>query len=170
MRWLQRHTHVIAFQFLGEGRDPCGLVAQRFHVSPIPMIYDSGAFVLVPARKKSLHMALCFCEAFQLARTSRRHMPAACIYDTLCDTPFYMVSSDVQVVCTGSLSGFRYAVNFVNGYTTSATTSCGQRLRFRRNWRRLYRIYSRLGRRIGRIISDLKSPWKAHWPYSYGFG
>ena len=111
-----------------------------------------------------------FCEAFQLARTSRRHMPAACIYDTLCDTPFYMVSSDVQVVCTGSLSGFRYAVNFVDGYPTSATTSCGQRLRLRRNWRRLYRIYSRLGRRIGRIISDLKSPWKAHWPYSYGFG
>jgi len=40
------------------------------------------------------------------------------IYDTLCDTPFYMVSSDVQVVCTGSLSGFRYAVNFVDGYST----------------------------------------------------
>ena len=83
-------------------------------------------------------------------------MPAACIYDTLCDTPFYMVSSDVQVVCTGSLSVFRYTVNFVDGYSTSATTSCGQRLRLRRNWRRLYRIYSRLGRRIGRIKSDLK--------------
>ena len=145
-------------------------VAQWFHVSPIPMIYDSGAFVLVPARKKSLRMALCFCEAFQLARTSRRHMPPAHIYNTLCDTPFYMVSSDVQVVCTGSLSGFRYAVNFVDGYTTSATTSCGRRLKLRRNRRRLYRIYSRLGRRIDRIISDLKSPWKAQWPYSYGFG
>ena len=35
-------------------------VAQWFHVSPIPMIYDSGAFVLVPARKESLRMALCF--------------------------------------------------------------------------------------------------------------
>ena len=120
------------------------------------MIYDSGAFVLVPARKKSLRMALCFCEASQLARTSRRHMPPAHIYDTLCDTPFYMVSSDVQVVCTGSLSVFRYAVNFVDGYSTSATTSCGQSLKLQRNWRRLYRIYSRLGRRIGRIISDLK--------------
>ena len=122
------------------------------------------------AQEKSTHGIVFFCEAFQLARTSRRHMPPARIYDTLCDTPFYMVSSDVQVVCTGSLSGFRYAVNFVDGYPTSATTSCGQSLKLRRNWRRLYRIYSRLGRRIGRIISDLKSPWKAHWPYSYGFG
>ena len=111
------------------------------------------------------------CEAFQLARTSRRHMPAARIYDTLCDTPFYMVSSDVQVVCTGSLSSFRYAVNFVDGYSTSATTSCGQRLRYDETGGGyigftvalegalavLYRIYSRLGRRIGRIRMDLGS-------------
>ena len=45
-------------------------------------------------------------------------MPAARIYDTLCDTPFSTVSSDVNVVSTGSLSGFRYAVNFVDGYTS----------------------------------------------------
>ena len=86
VRWLQRHTHVIAFQFLGEGRDPCGLVAQRFHVSSIPMIYDSGAFVLVPARKKSLRIALCcFAKHFSLLEpadgTCRRRA-----YTTLCVT------------------------------------------------------------------------------------
>ena len=61
-------------------------VAQWFHVSPIPMIYDSGAFVLVPARKKSLRMALCFfAKHFSLLEpadgTCRRRA-----YTTLCVT------------------------------------------------------------------------------------
>ena len=39
-------------------------------------------------------------------------------YDPLCDKPFHTVSSDVKVVNTESLGGFRYAVNFVDGYTS----------------------------------------------------
>ena len=61
-------------------------VAKWFHVSPIPMIYDSGAFVLVPARKKRLRMALCFfAKHFSLLEpadgTCRRRA-----YTTLCVT------------------------------------------------------------------------------------
>ena len=60
----------------------------------------------------------CFCEDSQIARTSRRHVSSARRFDSLCDTPFHTVTIGVNVVSTECLRGFRYAVNFVDGYTS----------------------------------------------------
>ena len=60
----------------------------------------------------------CFCEDSQIARTSRRHVSSARRFDSLCDTPFHTVTIGVNVVSTVCLRCFRYAVNFVNGYTS----------------------------------------------------
>ena len=93
---------------------------RRLHISPkrIQMIYDSGAIEGFGLQGKATHGKDCSCEACQIARASRRHVPTARRYDPLCDKPFHTVSSDVKVVNTESLGGFRYAVNFVDGYTS----------------------------------------------------
>ena len=124
MRWLRRHTHIIAFQFYtGRARSMwicfvgCEFLFDIWeylhHITPqrIRIIYDSGAVFF-------WFWHYCFCEDSQIARTSRRHVSSARRFDSLCDTPFHTVTIGVNVVSTECLRGFRYAVNFVDGYTS----------------------------------------------------
>ena len=89
-------------------------------------------------------------------------MSSARRFDSLCDTPFHTVTIGVNVVSTECLSGFRYAVNFVDEYTRFA------HIYFMRTKNevstKLEEFISdvrRLGWRIGRIRTDLGSEYSA---------
>ena len=155
VRWLQRHTHVIAFQFLGEGRDSCGLVAQRFHVSPIPMIYDSGAFVLVPARKKSLRMALCFLRSISACSNQpTAHAGGVHIRHSVWHTVLY---------------GFIWCASCLHRESKWFPICCEFRRRIFYVCDYFMRTKFEVTTKLEEVISDLQSPWKAHWPYYIGF-
>ena len=99
----------------------------------------------------------CFCEDSQIARTSRRHVSSARRFDSLCDTPFRTVTIGVNVVSTECLSGFRYAVNFVDGYTSLHCLFMWTKNEVTTKLEEFISDLSRLGWRIGRICTDLGS-------------
>ena len=98
LRWMR-----VSLRYLG--------ISPSITPQRIRIIYDSGACFF-------WFWHYCFCEDSQIARTSRRHVSSARRFDSLCDTPFHTATIGVNVVSTECLRGFRYAVNFVDGYTS----------------------------------------------------